>query len=623
VAETFEDLINQYVERALSAFMASIDILARNADLPAITERLNAGDIEGAVSATHLDQLTFDTLRETIESGFKDGGRFTANSLSEVRIPAQKAMVENTQRLNIRFDARNPRAESILREFSSTKITGDITDTTREGIREALRLGMEAGNNPKTVALDLVGRIGQFGRREGGLIGLTEGQVITAAKMRGELETFNPAYFRRTLRPKRYDALVRKYFDMQKKLPFKQREIIYKTYTNRLLRLRGETIARTEMLQSLHKGQYEAAMQAVESGQLDSNAIRRVWWTARDKRVRDSHRALDGDSAGLNERFANGLLYPGDPEGPPEEVINCRCYLQLRVDFLANLGPAPKPTRPRNPGDFVGIPEPIGHIPPAEPVGFGRPKPAPSQPKPETNLPFVPARTRFDVFERMRDFIGKDGIFKDTPEMTVADYNQIMAAMHETYSRFDMPKVTKVVDFRKGGYIGQIGESTIAAYDRFNETFITTPNMSVERYKEKSVTYDQRAKNEGINIARNVMNRIANSPLGVDAELARRFDLMEEYRWGITRSPSDTMYHELGHRLHLGTPAAGKKINAILPSLTEGWQFLISEYSGSDLKEFVAESFSLYMKGDKSQFWRIYPPLLEVFQELDKAYVGP
>lgn len=52
------------------------------------------------------------------------------------------------------------------------------------------------------------------------------------------------------------------------------------------------------------------------------------WLTMEDDKVRKSH-MLCGEQGAikLNSRFTNGLLYPGDPDGGPEEVCNCRCYL--------------------------------------------------------------------------------------------------------------------------------------------------------------------------------------------------------------------------------------------------------------------------------------------------------
>nr|WP_226895704.1 phage portal protein [Luteolibacter marinus] len=52
------------------------------------------------------------------------------------------------------------------------------------------------------------------------------------------------------------------------------------------------------------------------------------WLAAGDGRERDSHRAAHGQIREAGEPFDVGdakLQFPGDPEGPPEEVINCRC----------------------------------------------------------------------------------------------------------------------------------------------------------------------------------------------------------------------------------------------------------------------------------------------------------
>lgn len=59
--------------------------------------------------------------------------------------------------------------------------------------------------------------------------------------------------------------------------------------------------------------------------------VRARWMATLDSRTRDSHRRLDGEVAGDDGRFSNGLRYPGDPEGPAAEVWNCRCTLVASV----------------------------------------------------------------------------------------------------------------------------------------------------------------------------------------------------------------------------------------------------------------------------------------------------
>jgi len=82
-------------------------------------------------------------------------------------------------------------------------------------------------------------------------------------------------------------------------------------------RFRAERIARTEIAESFNGGRFVTMKQA---------GVERIeWLSARDNRVRDSHQDVDGEVVMLGDKFSNGLLYPLDPSGPPEEIVNCRC----------------------------------------------------------------------------------------------------------------------------------------------------------------------------------------------------------------------------------------------------------------------------------------------------------
>lgn len=81
---------------------------------------------------------------------------------------------------------------------------------------------------------------------------------------------------------------------------------------------RALRIARTEMIGANNYGTMEAMRQ---SGRVES----KQWIATPDGLTRDSHRRVDGEKRALGAPFSNGLQFPGDPAGPPEEVINCRC----------------------------------------------------------------------------------------------------------------------------------------------------------------------------------------------------------------------------------------------------------------------------------------------------------
>jgi hypothetical protein len=89
---------------------------------------------------------------------------------------------------------------------------------------------------------------------------------------------------------------------------------------------RAAVIARTEMIGLQNAGSLAAA-------RITGAAAYKQWLAARDARVRETHKAADQQTQPLPQPFTVGgypLQYPGDPNGPPAEVIQCRCTVTYR-----------------------------------------------------------------------------------------------------------------------------------------------------------------------------------------------------------------------------------------------------------------------------------------------------
>lgn len=95
------------------------------------------------------------------------------------------------------------------------------------------------------------------------------------------------------------------------------------------VRARAKAIAQTEMISASN----QASTYAADSTGLE---YRKYWSTSHLQGIRPTHIMAEQDSiqrGGLkkDERFSNGLLFPGDPAGSAEEVINCRCTVMHEI----------------------------------------------------------------------------------------------------------------------------------------------------------------------------------------------------------------------------------------------------------------------------------------------------
>lgn len=85
--------------------------------------------------------------------------------------------------------------------------------------------------------------------------------------------------------------------------------------------------ARTMTTSCENQGTLDEYIEAKEMG-ID---LVKIWLATSDELTREEHAEIDGEEAEVDEPFSNGLMYPADPSGDPEQVYNCRCTMITRL----------------------------------------------------------------------------------------------------------------------------------------------------------------------------------------------------------------------------------------------------------------------------------------------------
>lgn len=343
--ETLQQIADRLEPGVRRAFLESIDRIKSDAQIGLIVQAVEANDVTRVMRLLNLDAAYFAPLDRSLTRAYQEAGD-TAMATWMAQASASGAQVRAV------FDARNPRAEEWLRRQSSRLIT-EILDDTREAVRTVLSDNIAAATSPRTTALDLVGRVNRAtGKREGGIVGLHSNDVAAKARALEELRA-DPRtksgrdqlrnYLNRKTRDKRFDGAVRAAAKSGKPIPADKARKMLVGMERRMLRNRGETIARTELLGSTHAAQEEGLDQLIDSGKVARHNVRAKWDASEDGATRDSHRFMDGQIRMHGEPFESGdgflLLHPGDRSrgAPASETINCRCVKRPDIDFIAQL----------------------------------------------------------------------------------------------------------------------------------------------------------------------------------------------------------------------------------------------------------------------------------------------
>lgn len=326
VQSAFERLLSEMEPTVRAAFVRALDRIKTNAELRDLERTIERQDIPALLDALNLSPEYFREVNDAVDAVFLAGGQFQVSLAASVS--------------SIPFNRRHLQAEAWARE-NGARLIAEIAETTRAGVREFVTEGIANGRPSAVIARQVVGKLNRAtGRREGGIVGLTERQADFVINARRELVELDVGYFQRQARDRRFDRTVRKAIREGKPLPAATLDKIVGGYSDGLLVGRGDIIARTEAHRALNSGRYEAMRQNAENVGVSVTSITVKWQSVRDGRTRDTHRGLSGKTAQYGTPFqsSSGALmrFPGDREygAPARETVHCRCTVTF------DLGPA-------------------------------------------------------------------------------------------------------------------------------------------------------------------------------------------------------------------------------------------------------------------------------------------
>ena len=148
--------------------------------------------------------------------------------------------------------------------------------------------------------------------------------------------------------------------------------------------------ARTAVTGAQNAGRMDSYVAAEKMG----IKVRKEWLATIDGRTRHSHAMLDGEVVDNDEAFRNGCMFPGDPNGAPEETYNCRCTMVASVDGVETSNAQRRVRNPEN-----GKNELVSDMTYSEWAGWKN-----KQPKKQVETPEI--TTREQAYKTLTDDIG-------------------------------------------------------------------------------------------------------------------------------------------------------------------------------------------------------------------------
>jgi hypothetical protein len=339
--------------------------------------------------------------------------------------------------------------------------------------------------------------------------------------------------------------------------------------------------ARTIVTGAENKGRQDSYARA----EADGIILQKQWLATNDGRTRHSHAALDGAIVDQDKKFDNGLMYPGDPSGRPEEVYNCRCTLVAKVN------------------------------------GFKKAQVQKAMAEKQVEEPqasaFTPAKTTEEAQQYADRFVST---YKSSLTGQV-DYggiqlnyaNEMNRAFTEVFGAYDTPyplRNIKPFNTREKRFKGTTAE---AAYQwGLNDMFYNKAYYkSAKAFNDHLAEYNKLLQT----VLPNIDTAIARTKPGASL---RYLEALK--RTGRTNVFAPDAYgstiHEMGHYLDDQIfRKAFKERGFDLSASFEKYSGGISGYATATQQEYIAESFAAYWKGETDI---LDPDLVDIFKGLRK-----
>ena len=298
------------------AFVDAVAAMRGTVRMDKLTSALARGDINQVMAVLAIDENFTAALQG---KGLEANIMSLRDALQQTYAAGAKAAMQKLPSkisIDLSFDLLNPEAVKFLQNYSFNLIR-QITDETRESIRNVVVRAFREGGHPFEQAREM---------RDS--IGLTANQEAAVASYRNSLMSTDRMQetLQRSLRDGRFDRSVMSAVNNQRPLEQAQIDKMVARYRERFIDYRAKMIARTETIRASMAGQRELWRQAKDQNLFDEKHTRRVWIASGDANTCPECAELDGTSVALDEEFVGG--------DPPLHPL-CRCSQGLEFGEAA------------------------------------------------------------------------------------------------------------------------------------------------------------------------------------------------------------------------------------------------------------------------------------------------